>query len=344
MPRELQSRLLRVLAEGEVLSIGASRPVSVDVRVISATHHPLDALVQERPLPRRPLLPAERRALCAAAAARTKRSRLADPEASEGLARAARSRCRPRRASGCIGMGGRGICASCAMCCVMRGRCARTGISKSTICPKNLSQASRRKRPSRALPAAAAPIEEFDSHLPAARRHAADAVSARGELEPERGRAADRREPDDAVSAHGALWHPFAQSARHRRCTERYACTPRDTPAAVTPVTAVVFLAADSLDSSPFLRVIPRLFASDVPSDWHSACLVLAAKQSQMETTHAQSRAVKAAARRHHRESDFRARHPPRDREREQPATRRSREHRAAAAVGAGVVRHRSRR
>lgn len=44
MPRELQSRLLRVLAEGEVLSIGASRPVSVDVRVISATHHPLDEL------------------------------------------------------------------------------------------------------------------------------------------------------------------------------------------------------------------------------------------------------------------------------------------------------------
>ncbi|SAK44780.1 Fis family GAF modulated sigma54 specific transcriptional regulator [Caballeronia arationis] len=45
MPRELQSRLLRVLAEGEVLAIGASRPVSVDVRVISATHHPLDELV-----------------------------------------------------------------------------------------------------------------------------------------------------------------------------------------------------------------------------------------------------------------------------------------------------------
>lgn len=45
MPRELQSRLLRVLAEGEVLAIGASRPVPVNVRVISATHHPLDQLV-----------------------------------------------------------------------------------------------------------------------------------------------------------------------------------------------------------------------------------------------------------------------------------------------------------
>jgi len=47
MPRELQSRLLRVLAEGEVLAIGASRPVSVDVRVISATHHSLDTLMRD---------------------------------------------------------------------------------------------------------------------------------------------------------------------------------------------------------------------------------------------------------------------------------------------------------
>ncbi|MDR3381292.1 sigma-54-dependent Fis family transcriptional regulator, partial [Cupriavidus basilensis] len=45
MPRELQSRLLRVLAEGEVLAIGAARPVPVNLRVISATHHPLDQLV-----------------------------------------------------------------------------------------------------------------------------------------------------------------------------------------------------------------------------------------------------------------------------------------------------------
>lgn len=45
MPRELQSRLLRVLSEGEVLAIGASRPVPVDVRVISATHHSLDQLI-----------------------------------------------------------------------------------------------------------------------------------------------------------------------------------------------------------------------------------------------------------------------------------------------------------
>lgn len=47
MPLALQSRLLRVLAEREVLAIGATRPVAIDVRVISATHQALDALVAE---------------------------------------------------------------------------------------------------------------------------------------------------------------------------------------------------------------------------------------------------------------------------------------------------------
>ena len=38
MPLALQSRLLRVLAEREVLPIGAMQPVPVDIRVIAATH------------------------------------------------------------------------------------------------------------------------------------------------------------------------------------------------------------------------------------------------------------------------------------------------------------------
>lgn len=47
MPRALQARLLRVLAEREVLPIGATRPVAVNIRVIAATHCNLEALVRE---------------------------------------------------------------------------------------------------------------------------------------------------------------------------------------------------------------------------------------------------------------------------------------------------------
>ncbi|MDH4050239.1 MAG: sigma-54-dependent Fis family transcriptional regulator [Rubrivivax sp.] len=46
MPLPLQARLLRVLAEHELLPIGAIRPHKVDLRVIAATHADLAALVQ----------------------------------------------------------------------------------------------------------------------------------------------------------------------------------------------------------------------------------------------------------------------------------------------------------
>jgi transcriptional regulator of acetoin/glycerol metabolism len=47
MPLALQPRLLRVLAEREVMPIGGTRAQKVDVRVISATHADLAALVRE---------------------------------------------------------------------------------------------------------------------------------------------------------------------------------------------------------------------------------------------------------------------------------------------------------
>ncbi|NDP62818.1 sigma-54-dependent Fis family transcriptional regulator [Polaromonas sp.] len=47
MPLALQARLLRVLAEREVLPVGATRPVPVNIRVIAATHCDLEALVRE---------------------------------------------------------------------------------------------------------------------------------------------------------------------------------------------------------------------------------------------------------------------------------------------------------
>ncbi len=47
MPLPLQTRLLRVLEEREVVRVGGTRPVPVDVRVISATHCDLEARVRD---------------------------------------------------------------------------------------------------------------------------------------------------------------------------------------------------------------------------------------------------------------------------------------------------------
>jgi len=47
MPLAMQAKLLRVLEEGEVERIGGVKPVSVDVRVVVATHRDLEAQVRE---------------------------------------------------------------------------------------------------------------------------------------------------------------------------------------------------------------------------------------------------------------------------------------------------------
>jgi two-component system nitrogen regulation response regulator GlnG len=47
MPAELQTRLLRVLADGEFYRVGGTEPVKVDVRIIAATHQDLEKLVAE---------------------------------------------------------------------------------------------------------------------------------------------------------------------------------------------------------------------------------------------------------------------------------------------------------
>ena len=46
MPAELQTRLLRVLADGEFYRVGGHTPVRVDVRIIAATHQDLEARVR----------------------------------------------------------------------------------------------------------------------------------------------------------------------------------------------------------------------------------------------------------------------------------------------------------
>jgi two-component system nitrogen regulation response regulator GlnG len=47
MPLPLQTRLLRVLAEGEFFRVGGRELIRVDVRVIAATHQPLETLVAD---------------------------------------------------------------------------------------------------------------------------------------------------------------------------------------------------------------------------------------------------------------------------------------------------------
>jgi two-component system nitrogen regulation response regulator GlnG len=47
MPPETQTRLLRVLADGEFYRVGGHTPVKADVRIIAATHQDLEELVQQ---------------------------------------------------------------------------------------------------------------------------------------------------------------------------------------------------------------------------------------------------------------------------------------------------------
>ncbi len=48
MPLSMQAKLLRVLEDGLVFPVGSTKPVVVDVRVISATNHDLSKLVEEK--------------------------------------------------------------------------------------------------------------------------------------------------------------------------------------------------------------------------------------------------------------------------------------------------------
>lgn len=47
MPMEAQTRLLRVLADGEFYRVGGHTPIKVDVRIVAATHQNLEELVRE---------------------------------------------------------------------------------------------------------------------------------------------------------------------------------------------------------------------------------------------------------------------------------------------------------
>jgi sigma-54 specific flagellar transcriptional regulator A len=46
MPADLQAKLLRVVQEGVVTPVGSGKEIPVDVRIISATHKPLESLIE----------------------------------------------------------------------------------------------------------------------------------------------------------------------------------------------------------------------------------------------------------------------------------------------------------
>ena len=47
MPLAMQSKLLRVLEEGEIERVGGDKPIPVDARVVVATHRNLEEMVQQ---------------------------------------------------------------------------------------------------------------------------------------------------------------------------------------------------------------------------------------------------------------------------------------------------------
>ena len=47
MPMEAQTRLLRVLQEGEYTTVGGRTPIKTDVRIIAATHRDLKTQIQQ---------------------------------------------------------------------------------------------------------------------------------------------------------------------------------------------------------------------------------------------------------------------------------------------------------
>ena len=73
MPMEAQTRLLRVLQQGEYTTVGGRVPIKTNVRIVAATNKDLRVSDPAGPVPRGPVLPAQRGAPAPAAPARARR-------------------------------------------------------------------------------------------------------------------------------------------------------------------------------------------------------------------------------------------------------------------------------
>ena len=129
MSTSLQTRLLRVLAEGEFYRVGGQTPIRVDVRVIAATHQNLEERVRIGPVPRGSVPSSERDPHRAAAAARAARGRAGSARAlparrGTGARRRAQDAARTKRARSSAPMPGPATCASWSICAAA-SRCSR---------------------------------------------------------------------------------------------------------------------------------------------------------------------------------------------------------------------------
>ena len=94
MPLAIQVKLLRALQEREIIPVGGTQPIKIDCRLVAATNADLETRGGRGPLPRRPVLPAQRDPDQAAAAARAPRRH---PAARRPLPQAATPQTRTRR-------------------------------------------------------------------------------------------------------------------------------------------------------------------------------------------------------------------------------------------------------
>ena len=98
MPMEAQTRLLRVLQQGEYTTVGGRTPIKTDVRIIAATNKDLRVADPAGPVPRGSVLPPQRRAAAAAAFARARRGR-SGPDPALFRAGASAKACRRSRST-----------------------------------------------------------------------------------------------------------------------------------------------------------------------------------------------------------------------------------------------------
>ena len=94
-----QAKILRALQERELQRVGGTQTIKVDVRILASTNKDLEKAVKRRHVPRRPVLPPERRDDPGAAAARSARrdsgARRPFPRGSEHAAEAEHPRLAP---------------------------------------------------------------------------------------------------------------------------------------------------------------------------------------------------------------------------------------------------------